>query len=87
MHLNKNLAGLALGALLAFMHLVWALMVLFGWAQGFLDWIFSLHMITPVFTIAPFDWGSAIVLLIVTFICGYIAGWIFAWIWNRLHRA
>lgn len=87
MHLNKNLTGLAFGAFLGLFHACWALLILFGWAQALMDWIFNLHMITPPYTIAPFSWGMALLLIVVTAVLGYIFGWVFAWIWNKLHRA
>ena len=83
MELNKKGVALALGLLMALWHAVWALMVLFGWAQGFYDWILSLHFISLPLVILPFHLGTAVLLVIVTFIVGYIIGWIFAAIWNK----
>lgn len=86
MRINRNNTGLTFGAFMALFHACWSLLILFGWAQGFIDWIFGLHMIEPPYTIAPFSWGNALLLIIVTGILGYIMGWVFAWIWNKLHR-
>lgn len=86
MHLNKNTTGLVLGSLLGLVHLLWALLVLFGWAQGLMDWIFSLHFITPPYMITVFGWGNALLLIIVTAVIGYVLGWVFAWLWNKLHK-
>jgi hypothetical protein len=44
---NRNKVGLAIGALVGGWHLVWSLLVLIGWAQPILDFIFWAHMIKP----------------------------------------
>ena len=78
--------GLIVGFFVAIIHLIWALLVLGGVAQGFMDWIFGLHMISNPFMVATFGWGTAIWLLIVVFVVGYILGWILAWVHNAVHQ-
>lgn len=85
--LNKNEVGLVLGAVTALAHLVWLILVGAGLAQGLLDWILDLHRIEPVFTVMPFAWGQAILLLIVTAVVGYVVGWVLAAVWNSLRRS
>ncbi len=85
--LNKNTVGVVFGAFLGLFHAFWALLVLLGWAQAIIDWIFGLHFINPPYTIGAFALGTAILLVIVTALIGYVFGWIFAAIWNWLHRS
>lgn len=66
-------------------HAVWALLILVGVAQAFMDWIFTLHMITPPYQIMPFSLPSMLMLLIITGLIGYMMGWVFAWVWNKVH--
>lgn len=82
--LDKNQTGLILGIFMALIHLVWAILV---WIiptllQNFLDWIFELHALEPIWKLTTMTIFNALLLVIMTFIIGYIAGWIFAWIWN-----
>jgi len=81
---SNNAWGLALGLFLGGFHAFWAILVASGLAQPLIDWIFKLHMIRPLYVIAPFDIVMAVTLVIVTFIIGYIAGWVFAAIRNNL---
>jgi hypothetical protein len=83
---NPNKVGLVIGALLAGWHFFWALLILLGWAQPILDFIFWAHMIKPVYVVRPFDAGAAVTLIVVTFALGYVFGFFGAVIWNRLHR-
>ncbi len=75
--------GLTLGIFFGLFHAVWSLMILFGAAQRFLDFIFGLHMITPPYTVSGFSWLNAIGLIIIAAAIGYIFGWAFGIIWNR----
>ncbi len=68
------------------MHLVWSILVAFGWAQALMDFIFWAHMISSSFIIKPFDAGATITLIVVTSIIGAIFGYFMAIVWNRLHR-
>jgi hypothetical protein len=79
-------AGLALGAVIAAWHLLWALLVAIGWAQPVIDFIFWMHFIKPVYVVGPFDAGTAAVLVIVTFFLGFVPAFVFALLWNRFHR-
>lgn len=80
--LRPHYVGLAFGTFLACWHTMWALLVLVGAAQPLLDFIFALHMITPVYKVAAFDFGTALALIAVTGAIGYIGGWVFGLVWN-----
>jgi hypothetical protein len=83
--LNKNKTGLALGAYFVVLSLIWVIAVALGWAQPFINWVCKIKFVQPVYTIAPFDWGTAVILLIFSAVLGYILGWVLATIWNRIH--
>jgi hypothetical protein len=57
---NPNKVGLVIAALIGGWHLVWSLLVLIGWAQPILDFIFWAHMIKPVYFVKPFDLKAAV---------------------------
>ena len=71
----------------AILHAVWALMVLAGAAKPFMDWILGLHFMTIQYSINPFAFGNALLLVIVTGIIGYLVGYVLGWLWNIAHRA
>jgi hypothetical protein len=84
---NPNKVGLVFAAVIGGWHLIWASLVLLGWAQPIIDFIFWAHMIQPVYVIKPFNSAAAVTLIIVTAAIGYVFGFIGAAIWNKLHRA
>ena len=86
--LDKNKVGLSLGIFLAIFHAAWALMVavMSGTLQSFLDWIFLLHSIKPVWILTSFSLVNSVLLVIVTFISGYVLGWVFAFAHNLHHK-
>ena len=83
---NPNKVGLVIAALIGGWHLVWSLLVLIGWAQPILDFIFWAHMIKPVYFIKQFDLLAAVTLMVMTAVIGYVFGFLGGIIWNRLHR-
>jgi hypothetical protein len=84
---HPNKLGLVFAAVLGGWHVIWAILVLLGWAQPSIDFIFWAHMIQPVYVIKPFNPAAAVTLFIVTAATGYAFGFIGAAIWNNLHRA
>jgi len=84
--MNSHKVGLVLGSFVAFIHLIWSILVGFGWAQGLLNFIYNLHSLSNPLTVLPFDFGRSVGLIIVTFIVGYVVGNIFSWFWRKLHR-
>jgi len=87
--LNNNQVGLIAGIFFALMHALWALFVALvpGLLQQFLDWMFVLHSLKPVWVITSFDLMNAILLIVMTFVIGYALGWVFAAIWNWSKRS
>ena len=86
--IDKNKIGLAVGFFMALAHAVWSLCVAVipSYLQTFLDWVFKLHAIEPVWILTAFNFMNAILLVIVTFIFGYIVGFVFAWLHNLVHK-
>lgn len=81
---KEHETGLALGAMMALVHAVWAVLVWLGWAQPFLDWIFTIHSLANPYFVLPFDLARSLMLVTTTFVIGYFFGWVFANIWNRV---
>jgi len=77
---------MTLGSFAALVHFVWLIFVGIGVAKPLADWILSLHMMQFSWTMLPFGWGVAIMLLLMTFVMGYIFGWVFAYLWNYFHK-
>ena len=75
--------GLVFGTFLGTFHLIWAAMIFTGVAQIAMDFVFRLHMITPLFQIAPFSIGTALGLVAFTAGFGYLMGFALGAIWNR----
>ena len=84
--IRSNRAGLVFAALLGGYHLMWSLLVAVGWAQPFIDFIFRIHFIKPVYVIEPFNAGIALLLIAVTAAIGYVLGWGFGVLWNKVHK-
>ena len=83
---NPNRVGLVFGALIAGWHAVWISLILLGWAQPLMDFVFWAHMINPVYVVKAFDPKAAVTLIVITFIMGYAFGFVGALLWNKLHR-
>ena len=83
---NLNNVGLVIGALIGGWHVIWALLVLTGWAQPIIDFIFWAHMTKPVYIVKPFDPMAAVVLIVITAVIGYGFGFFGAINWDRFGR-
>lgn len=84
--LDKNKTGLAFGLFLAVVHAIWAIIILVipNLFQSFLNWIFAVHFLQPLYVLTTFNLLNAVFLVVITFICGYICGYIFAVVWNKI---
>ena len=79
-----NRAGLILALLVGGLHLLWSLLVMSGFAQPFVDFVFWLHSIRPVYVIEPFEPIRAAALIAYAAVAGYVIGAAFAFLWNRI---
>lgn len=84
---NVNKVGLVFAGLMAMAHALWAIMILIGVAKPFMDWILGLHFLNFQYSLYPFAWGSALLLVIVTGVIGYVMGLVLGWFWNLAHGA
>lgn len=82
MKLDPQKTGLGLGSLAGLMHVLWSLLVALGLAQGWMDWVFSIHFLENPHTVGAFDVMTALTLIVVTSIVGFAVGFVFANIWN-----
>jgi hypothetical protein len=82
--IHPHTVGLIVGATVSLLHIVWSLIVMFGLANVYLDFIFSLHFVSNPFVVQSFDWGKAVMLWVITFVAGYMVGWVSGVIWNTL---
>ena len=83
--ISPNKAGLVFGSLAGAWHLLWSVLVLVGWAQSVIDFIFWIHFIKPVYVIGPFNAGIALILVITTAAIGYGIGLVAGVLWNGIH--
>ncbi|HNQ31409.1 MAG TPA: hypothetical protein PKG71_02460 [Candidatus Woesebacteria bacterium] len=85
-HANPHYIGLFFGGLAAFGKGVWSLLVLVGFAQPILDFLFWLAFMTNPITIQMFELTRAVMFVSFAFAFGYVVGYVGAYVWNMLHH-
>ena len=81
---NRVGVGIVFGCFVATLHVVWGLLLLLGWAQPLVNFIFWVHMLSVPVQVQPFNWGIALLLIAVTWCVGFVFGFILATIWNTI---
>ena len=84
--MKRTKVALTLGCFVALVHLVWLILVGLNLANPWMSWILGLHFLNNPFRLQPFDYATAIVLIVVTGILGYVVGWVFASVWNWVNK-
>ena len=82
MTVNKTRVGVFFGVLYAACHLFWAILVLGGWAQGFIDWIMAVHGFKIGYTLETLEYGKAVLGVVMGFAWGFVDGFILGTLWN-----
>ncbi len=84
--MNGKKFGLVLGSFAAFVHLVWAVLVALNWAQPLSDFVHRMHFLNNTMSVMPFDFGRALLLIVIAFVMGNVVGNIFAFFWNKINK-
>lgn len=82
---NPHKTGLVGGVLLGGVHVLWAILVVLGWAQALINFSMWAHMVRMDITFGPFDMTTAIILIVVASLVGYAVGYAVGTIWNKVH--
>ncbi len=83
---HPHKVGLVFGGMLAIWHAIWSVLVFLKGAKPFLDWILGLHFLTIKYSMNPFSFGKAAMLVVATGVIGYLVGYVIGWLWNIAHR-
>ncbi len=76
--------GLAFGAFIGFIHLVWVVLMGTGLALGWIKFVLGMHFLSIPVEATAFSWKGGLILIVLTSIVGYVFGTVFSLFWNRL---
>jgi len=84
---NTHKLGLVVGGFVGVVHIIWSLFVALGWAGPLLGFIPGLHFIDHPYMILPFNFFTAVKLVVIASCVGYVHGIIIGMLWNRVHSS
>lgn len=83
--INPCKLGSVVGGVVAIWHSIWAIIVFSGHAKEMLDWSLEMHFMHIEYSIEPFDFKNAILLILLSGMVGYVVGSVSALLWNATH--
>jgi len=75
--------GIVAGTLSVMAHSLWIGMVMLGFAQTVLDFIYGLHFLSNPFMVGEISVVKTVGLLGITFVAGYVVGWVLSYLWDK----
>lgn len=84
--INRQQAGISLGALFGVLHLAWILSAAVA-GNAFIRSVESMHFLSTTYTTTAFNPLTAVSGLFGAVVAGYVIGWIFAYIYNETGEA
>lgn len=84
--IDTNKTGLVFGVFFSGIHIIWSALVLVGWAQPVVNFVFWAHMVNSSPVVMPFDIMAATTLVAITALLGYFVGCIVAIVWNKINQ-
>ncbi len=84
--MNQHKVAITLGVFAGLMHLVWEVLIAFGWAQGYLDFVLGMHSLNNPYTVGAFNLGRGVMLVVIACVMGYVVGSVFSFVYNKVHK-
>lgn len=81
---NPKQTALFLGTFVSLIHIVWSVLVLLGFAQILVDFIYWLHFLNNPFSVQSFEVSRALILIVITFCVGFGVGFVAGSLWNTV---
>ncbi len=76
---KENKIAIAVSLFIAALHALWAISIVLGLGQTYLDWIFPLHLLNNPFSVISFNFLNAALLVVVAFVATYLSALLLIW--------